>query len=107
MTKNEIIRELSRCNLSRVRTLFVVYHNPVTHVRYSFSYENEPSLGLVPLSVRRELAKVVLSAYKLRKYIKVISVAYFSSANDESCIRYYSDYCLVPTISDFIKSIKK
>ena len=107
MTKNEIIRELSKCNLSRVRTLFVVYHNPVTQIRYSFSYENEPSLGLVPLSVRRELAKVVLSAYKLRKYIKVISVSYFSSANDESCIRYHSDYCLVPTISDFVKSLKK
>lgn len=107
MTKNEIIRELSKCKFSRVRTLFVVYYNPVTHSRYSFSYENYPSFGLAPLSVRRELAKVVLSAYKLRKYIKVISVSYFSSANGESCIRYYSDYCIVPTISDFIKTIKK
>lgn len=107
MTKNEIIRELSECNLSHVRTLFVVYHNPIAHVRYSFSYGNDPSLGLAPLSVRRELTKVVLSAYKLRKYIKVISVAYFSSANGESCIRFYSDYRFVPTISDFINSIKK
>ena len=107
MTKNEIIKELSKCNLSRVRSLFVVYNNPITHVRYSFSYVNDPSLGFVPLSVRRELAKVVLSAYKLRKYIKFISVAYFSSANGESCIRYYSDYFFAPTISDFIKSIKK
>lgn len=107
MTKNEIIRELSRCNPCRIRSLFVVYHNSATCVRYSFSYENDPSLGLVPLATQRELAKVVLSAYKLRKYIKVISVSYFSSANGESCIRYYSDYCLVPTISDFIKSIKK
>lgn len=107
MTKNEIIRELSKCNPCRIRSLFVVYHNPVKHVSYSFSYENDPSLGLVPLSIRRELAKVVLSAYKFRKYIKVISVAYFSSANGESCIRHYSDYCLVPTISDFIQSIKK
>lgn len=107
MTKNEIIRELSKCDLSCVRTLFVVYHNPVTHVRYSFSYEYDHSLALPPLSVRREMARVVLSAYKLRKYIKVISVVYFSSANGESCIRYYSDYCFVPTISDFVKSIKK
>lgn len=107
MTKNEIIRELSKCNPCRIRSLFVVYHNPTTRVRYSFSYENDPSLGLVPLSTQRELAKVILSAYKLRKYIKFISVAYFSSANGESCIRSFSDYFFVPTISDFIKSIKK
>ena len=107
MTKNEIIRELSKCNPCRIRSLFVVYYNPATRARYSFSYENDPSLCLAPLSACRELAKVVLSAYRLRKYIKVISVAYFSSANGESCIRYYSDYHLVPTISDFIKLSKK
>ena len=107
MTKNEIIRELSKCNPCRIRSLFVVYYNPTTRVMYSFSYENDPSLGLVPLAIQRELAKVVLSAYRLRKYIKVISVAYFFSASGESCIRHHSDYCLVPSISDFIKSIKK
>lgn len=104
MTKNEIIRELSKCNPSRVRSLFVVYHNPRTDTKYVFSYDWVP---FPSLSVRRELAKVVLSVYKLRKYIRLISVRYFSSADGECVDRFYSSDYNVLTISDFIKSIKK
>lgn len=107
MTKNEIIRELSKCNPCRVRSLFVVYHNPSSSVKYCFTYDNDPFSGVPPLTACRELAKVILSVYKLRRYIKAIHVSYFSSSDGEYIIRSFDSDYYVYSISDFIKSIKK
>lgn len=106
MTKNEIIRELSNCNLARIKSLYVVLRDSSSHVRYSFSYENDLPLCSAPFSDRCELVKFVFSAYKLRKFIDFISVVY-SSSDGKSCVRRFADYSCVLSISDFIESIKK
>ena len=104
MTKNEIIRELSKCNPCRIRSLFVVYHNNADNTEYVFAY-NYMSTSLIELN--RELARVVLSIYKLRRYVKAITVSYFSSSDGECIERSFDSARCVYSISDFIKSIKK
>lgn len=107
MTKNEIVRELSKCSPCRIRSLFVVYHNPSSSVKYCFTYDNDPFFGVPPLNACRELVDVILSAYKLRRYIKAIHVSYFSSSDGECIIRSFDSDRYVYTISDFIKTLNK
>lgn len=106
MTKIEIISELRRCNPENIKSLSVIYFNRVSRVRYLYDYQFTSHLSL---DARRELAKVLLSLYKLRDYVDVIRVEYFPSDcdDDETIYRYFSNLDYVYSISDFIKSIKK
>lgn len=105
MTKIEIIRELRRCNPENIKSFSVVFHNRVSRVRYFYDYQFTSHLSL---DSRRELAKVLLSLYKLRDYVDFISVEYFPVGYDDDKIyRYFSNLDYVYSISDFIKSIKK
>lgn len=102
MTKNEIIRELSKCNPSNIKSLYVIYHNK-PNVKFTFSYEYNSSVSVYS---RRELAKVILSIYKLRSYVSSILIVYFSKTG--GCLTRTYDSCVRPqSISDFIKTIKK
>ena len=104
MTKNEIIRELMKCTPQDIKSLYLVYHNRTTNYKYVYSYQ---SLLCFTDESLRELARVLLSLYKLRKYIERIQVTYFSSSDSEYlCTRSY-DVNFVQSISDFIKTIKK
>ena len=102
MTKNEIIRELSKCNPQLIRRLSIIYHNSVANVRYVYDYE---FMALSSSESRRELAKVLLSLYKLRKYVVYLDVCYF--AQEGTIVRNFRDFRYVSSISDFIKTIKK
>ena len=62
MTKNEIIRELIKCNPDDIKSLSIIYHDSGSLVEYFYDYEITPHLSL---DSRRELAKVLLSLYKL------------------------------------------
>lgn len=105
MTKNQIIRELRRCNPENIKSMHVFYYNRDARVRYVYDYEFTTHLSL---GARRELVKVLLSLYKLRDYVVAISVEYFPVGDDDDTIfRYFSDSRYVPSVSDFIKSIKK
>lgn len=105
MTKIEIIRELRRCNPENIKKLSVIYFNRVSRVRYMYDFQFTSHLSL---DARRELAKVILSLYKLREYVQVIRVEYFPVGDDdETTYRYFSDLRYVYSVSDFIKSIKK
>lgn len=106
MTKNEIIRELSKCNPKFIKSLDVIYHNRLAKVNYVFSYEYTTH---VSHELLRELARVVLSLYKLRKYVQCIRVEYFplDDENVECISKYASDIHYVCSVSDFIESIKK
>ncbi len=102
MTKNEIIRELAKCNPSNIKSLYVIYHNK-PNVKFTFSYDYTPSASV---DSRRELAKVILSIYKLRQYVQSILIVYFS--DNGGCLTRTYDSCVRPqSISDFIKTIKK
>ena len=102
MTKNEIIRELAKCNPSNIQRLYVIYHNK-PNVQFTFSYEYTSSASV---DSRRELSKVILSIYKLRIYVSSILVVYFS--DNGGCLTRAYDSCVRPqSISDFIKTIKK
>lgn len=102
MTKNEIIRELAKCDPSNIRSLYIIYHNK-PNVKFTFSYEYVSSDSV---DSRRELAKVILSIYKLRSYVSSILIVYFS--DNGGCLTRTYDSCVRPqTISDFIKTIKK
>lgn len=105
MTKVEIIRELSRGNPKFIKSLDIIYHNRRANVRYVYTYESTTCLSL---DARRELAMVLLSLYKLRKYVEGVLVVYFSFDDDsEECItKYASDIHYSSSISDFIKYIK-
>lgn len=104
MTKNEIIRELSKSTPCRVKSLSVIYHNKANGVRYVFNYEwtTHSSDELL-----REFARVFLSLWKLRKYVECICVSYFSDETGDSIRRIYDSCNRVNSVSDFIKSIKK
>lgn len=105
MTKVEIIRELTKCNPQDIKSLSIIYHNRVACVEYVYDYEFTSHLSL---ESRRELAKVLLSLYKLRNYVDAIRVEYFPADGDGDYIyRYFSNLYYVQSISDFIKSIKK
>lgn len=105
MTKNEIIRELRRCNPLNIQYLSVAYHNRKTDTKYVFAYEHSVSTSL---ESRRELCQVLLSLYKLRSYVDSIDVVYFPIGDDDVSHRFY-DSCnyYVYSISDFVKTIKK
>lgn len=105
MTKNEIIRELSKCNPNSISYLCVVYHNPSARVDYVFAYNNS---FLDTLELRRELARLILSLYRLRKYIVSIRVVYYKPTPQSDFVnRFFDSVDYVYTISDFIKTIKK
>ena len=107
MTKNEIIRELTKLNPSLIGRLFIVYHNRSSNVRYTFTYENTLSHISTHDEVK-ELARVLLSLYKLRRYVECIRVVYWVRTSENEWLeRYYKSSNYVYSISDFIKTIKK
>lgn len=107
MTKNEIIRELCNCNARCIERLSIVYHNRASGDIYVFDYKRSCDSSL---DLCRELARVLLSLYKLRKYVVSIRVVYscldFLEGPIRRCYSYYN-YNYVDTVSDFIKTIKK
>ena len=105
MTKNEIIRDLTNCNARCIESLSIIYHNRVSGVTYVFDYKRSCDSSL---DSRRELARVLLSLYKLRKYVVVINVVYFCLDNVDGPVRRsWSPFNYVRSVSDFIKTIKK
>ena len=106
MTKIEIIRELRRCNPENIKSLTIIYYNSSSRVRYAYDYQFTSHLSL---DARRELAKVLLSLYKLRNYVNFIRVEYFPFSDDDTeCVkRFYNEINFTLNISNFIKSIKK
>lgn len=108
MTKNEIIREVTRINPKLIKSLDVIYHNHnrLARFNYVFSYEYTSHASH---EILRELARVLLSLYKLRKHVQCIRVEYFplDDENNDCISRYASDIHYVRSVSDFIKSIKK
>lgn len=105
MTKNQIIRELIKSNPRNIQTLAIIYHNKRLGIKYPYIYECTSDLTL---EARRELAKVLLSLYRLRSFVTSISVIYFPLFDgDESVHRSY-DSCnaFVYGISEFIECVK-
>ena len=111
MTKNEIIRELAKISPRLIKRLSIVYHNRGADVKYFFCYEytTHASHELI-----RELARVVLSLWKLRKFVVAINVEYFPFDGDDygedygKCIfRSFQASQYVLSVSEFIKTIKK
>ena len=107
MTKNEIIRELSKFNPSLIGRLFIAYHNKKSNIRYTFTYEDTLS-HISTQAERKELVRVLLSLYKLRHHIECLRVVYLVRTSEGDWLeRYYESSKYVYSISDFIKSIKK
>lgn len=106
MTKNEIIRELCNCNARCIESLSIIYHNCKTGDRYVFTYRRSCDSSLDSC---REFARVLLSLYKLRKYVIAINVVYSSCLDflDGPVCRSWVSCNYVHSISDFIKTIKK
>lgn len=101
MTKNEIIRELTKCNPQNIKSLSVIYHNSAANVRYVYDYE---FTSFSTLESKQELARVLLSLYKLRRYIVYLDVCYFFQ--DGTIARNFRGFRYVPSVSDFIKYVK-
>lgn len=107
MTKNEIIRELSKFNPCFICRLFIAYHNKKSNIRFTFTYEDTLSHSSTQAE-RKELVRVLLSLYKLRHYIECLRVVYWVRTSEGDWLeRYYESFNYVYSISDFIKSIKK
>ena len=102
MTKYEIVKALAECKPSDVDFLSIVYHNPCDNqgdvIRYSFVYDKFSSNSNI-----NELVKVLLSVYKLRKYVVYVSVvsktfnAYYDSLDDFYKIYSLSDFIILST----------
>lgn len=107
MTKNEIIRELSKFNPCLIGRLFISYHNKKSNIRYTFTYEDTLS-HISTQAECKELTRVLLSLYKLRRHIECIRVVYWVRTSESDWLeRYYESSNYVYSISDFIKTIKK
>lgn len=104
--KYDIIRELRRCNPENIKSLNIIYYNSASNVRYCFHYEYTSHVAKETL---REFTRVLLSLWKLRNYVKFISVDYFPFSDDDSeCVkRFYNEINFTLSVSNFIKSIKK
>lgn len=105
MTKNEIIRELVKCKPCNIQTLAIIYHNKRLGIKYPYVYEYTLHVSHESL---RELARVVLSLWKLRKYVDSIAVTYFPLCDDGKPIYRSYDSCngFVYGISEFIECVK-
>lgn len=105
MTKNEIIRELIKCDPRNIKTLAIIYHNRRLGIKYPYVYEYTSHLSL---EARRELAKILLSLYKLRSFVDSIAVTYFPLCDDGEPIYRSYDSCngFVYGISEFIECVK-
>lgn len=106
MTKVEIIRELTKCDPRDIRSLCVVYYNKSTNTKYFFDYDYKSAA--TSLELKRELSRVLLSMYKLRRYIDSISASFFPLPVGSSPLDLFYSSCndYVFGISDFIKTIK-
>lgn len=105
MTKNEIIRELVKINPRFIKSLGIIYHNRGADVKHIFIYEYTTHVSHERL---RELACVVLSLWKLRKFVVDFCVEYFPFEDDGECVsRSFHASQYVTSVSDFIKTIKK
>lgn len=110
MNKNEIIRELLRFNPALIARLFIVYHNTPSNVRYTFTYEKALTYNSANSHEKlKELARVLLSLYKLRRHIKCLRVVYWVPTSENDWLERHYDSCSnhVYSVSDFIKAIKK
>lgn len=110
MTKNEIIRELSKFNPALIARLFIVYHNTSANVRYAFTYEKVLTCNSAHSHEEfKELSRVLLSLHKLRRHIKCLHVVYWVPTSENDWLERHYDSCsnYVYSISDFIKTIKK
>lgn len=96
MTKNEIIRELTKCNPQSIQRLSIIYHNDSANVRYIYEFSS-----LCSCSTRQELARVLLSLYRLRRYVVYLDVSYLSA--DGIVVRTFRNFSYVSSVSDFIK----
>lgn len=54
------------------------------------------------LESKQELARVLLSLYKLRRYVVYLDVSYFNDGSPRS----FRDFRYVSCVSDFIKYVK-
>lgn len=99
MTKNEIIRELTKCNPQNIQRLSIIYHNDSANVRYVYEFTS-----LYASTSRQELARVLLSLYKLRRYVVYLDVSYLSQ--DGIIVRTFRNFRYVSSVSDFIKYVK-
>lgn len=111
MTKNEIIRELSKINPRFIKRLAIIYYNRTADVKYVFAYEYTAHASHELL---RGLACVLLSLWKLRRFVVSINVEYFPFDDDDyandygKCVfRSFQSSQYVLSVSDFIKTIKK
>lgn len=105
MTKNEIIRELTHSNPHDVQTLVIIYHNKRLGIKYPYIYECTSHLTL---EERRELARVLLTLYKLRSFVTSISVTYFPLFDGDKPVHRSYDSCnaFVYGISEFIECVQ-
>lgn len=99
MTKNEIIRELTKCNPQSIQRLSIIYHNDSANVRYIYEFTSRNAS-----SSKQELAQVLFSLYKLRRYVVYLDVSYFSQ--DGISVRTFRSFRYVSSVSDFIKCVK-
>lgn len=99
MTKNEIIRELTQCNPQSIQRLSIIYHNDSANVRYIYEFSS-----LCDCSSKQELARVLFSLYRLRRYVVYLDVSYLSL--DGIVCRNFRNFRYVPSVSHFIKYVK-
>lgn len=96
---------LKKLNPRLIKRLTITYYNRFADVKYVFCYEYTTH---VSHELLRELARVVLSLWKLRKFVDSITVEYFPFEDDAECVlRRFNVLNYVTSVSDFIKSIKK
>lgn len=78
MTKNEIIRELIKCKVTKICRIIIVYHNVRSASFYYFDYDCKKA---TPLQ-RMELCECMMSLYKLRKSIVGLYAIYQKPNNE-------------------------
>lgn len=107
MTKYEIVKALSKCKLSDVHFLRVVYHNAYDNqgdtIHYEFVYDS--LFGPCPSELdRSELLKVLQSIYKMRGYIIYIACSCkgFNGKFYDNRNHFYN----LNSISDFVEFSK-
>ena len=101
MTKYEIIKALSKSALYDVRYLHLIYHNECDNegdtTEYVFSYNRKTA------KTTRELLAVLMSIYKLRKYVRFINASFVCDGKLLT-VKYSDAYAVYQAvdIADFI-----
>lgn len=108
MTKNEIIRTLIKCKLTKILKICILYYNSQSASFYYFDYDSKTATP----AQKKELCQCMMSLYKLRDFIFGLSAICLQPNSNGIFVPKYIGFFdsrvhICVDIENFINTLKK